>query len=67
MIKNNWNIKERETNNLTPKNKKVKTLPQISNNNNIIQRKLSPKDNNLIILSKKNNKNYRNKYLSRWL
>ena len=65
MIKNNRNIKEKKHNNLTPKNKKEKTLHQTSSNNNLIQRKLSPKDNNLIISSNKNNKNNRNKSLSR--
>jgi hypothetical protein len=65
MIKNNRNIKEKKTNNLTSKNKIGKSLPQTSSNNNLIQRKLSPKDNNLIISSNKYNKNYRNKSLSR--
>ena len=65
ITKNNRNIKERKSNNLTPKKKKEKNLQQTSSNNNLIQRKLSPKDNNLIISSNKTNKNYRNKSLSR--
>ena len=65
ITKNNRNIKERKSNNLTPKKKKEKILQQTSSNNNLIQRKLSPKDNNLIISSNKTNKNYRNKSLSR--